>query len=132
MCVCRPEVRTPFCGRPGCWSPPSGYQPTGKLDTSDPPNAKQRRTRQAIARIPWSILAKALGLPDSVEVVGIRPTVNGFDPSCEIMLSGAGLPQECERDEGLLAPEVWMRWHRTALGSVIFDGFDAVIGAGRK
>lgn len=22
MCVCRPEVRTPFCGRPGCVAPP--------------------------------------------------------------------------------------------------------------
>lgn len=27
MCVCRPEVKTPYCGRPGCERPPQAVPP---------------------------------------------------------------------------------------------------------
>jgi len=39
MCVCRPEVRTPFCGRIGCeWPKPAGTRAESKSteDTEQP------------------------------------------------------------------------------------------------
>lgn len=39
MCVCRPEVRTPFCGRIGCeWPKPAGTraESKGTTDTEQP------------------------------------------------------------------------------------------------
>lgn len=55
MCVCRPEVRTPFCGRPGCEWPAQVAE--------EPPKEKgyavvfdRSRVRQALSVelfIPW-------------------------------------------------------------------------------
>lgn len=28
MCKCTPQIRTPFCGKPGCEIPPQAYRPT--------------------------------------------------------------------------------------------------------
>jgi hypothetical protein len=32
MCVCTPEIKTPFCGKPGCESPPESEE--SKIDAA--------------------------------------------------------------------------------------------------
>lgn len=59
MCVCRPEVRTPFCGRIGCeWPKPAGTraESKGTADTEQPapntadsiPTADQQPTSRSL------------------------------------------------------------------------------------
>ena len=67
--------------------------------------------KKAVIKVSKELLQDLLLLPEGISVLAVRET-NLFNENIEVMLSGDGLPDECECKEGERALDANL-WHKT-------------------
>lgn len=64
-------------------------------------------TKRAFVQISISLLKEKFGIPDEVDVIGIGQDFNDqLCGQCTLLLSGPGLPDNCEFFEGVYSQKV--------------------------